>query len=129
MQLVDNRLSLMHAVTWEIFHAVLLSADFFKIGFLEKKFFRNTIRMSNRLGPDQARQNVWVQTVCKGYQQMTLGSRVKACCNLGNVILSFGNILCSDQGLQTRLLKLFIIVLVSELNPGICCGYLKESSE
>ena len=54
MQLVDNGLSLMHAATWEMFHAVLSSADFFfKIVFLEKKIFRNTIRMSNNLGPDQ----------------------------------------------------------------------------
>ena len=57
----------MHATTWEIFHAVLSSANFFS-----KKKFRNTFRMSNSLGPDQARQNVWVQTVFKGYQQMTL---------------------------------------------------------
>ena len=31
----------------------------------------NTIRMSDSLDPDQAKQFVWVQTVCKGYQQTT----------------------------------------------------------
>ena len=41
---------------------------FFKLIF-SKKSFRNTIRVSNSLDPDQARR--FVQTVCKGYQQMT----------------------------------------------------------
>ena len=39
-----------------------------------KKIFRNIIRESNGLNPDQDRHFVhssWVQTVCKGYQQMT----------------------------------------------------------
>ena len=31
----------------------------------------NTIRMSSSLDPDQARR-IWVETVCKGYQQTTL---------------------------------------------------------
>ena len=38
------------------------------------KSFRNTIRVSNSLDPDQTRRFVgliWVQTVCKGYQLMT----------------------------------------------------------
>ena len=57
--------------------------------FFSKKSFRNTIRVSNSLDPDQARQNmpdissglIWVQIVCKGYQQMakvtTRGERAK----------------------------------------------------
>ena len=33
----------------------------------------NTIRVSNSLDPDQARRNlIWVQTVCRSYQQTTL---------------------------------------------------------
>ena len=48
---------------WVIFHAFLSSAVFFfKITFFKKKNkkknIRNTTRVSNRLGPDQARQNV-----------------------------------------------------------------------
>ena len=31
--------------------------------------------MSNRLDPDQAQPLVWVQTVCKSYQQTTLGDK------------------------------------------------------
>ena len=53
--------------------AVLLF--FFKINFYEKKSFRNTIRASNNLDPDQAQHVVGPdldQTVCKSYQQMTL---------------------------------------------------------
>ena len=50
---------------------------FFKINF-SKKSLRNTIRVSNSLDPDQAERFVgpdilsgliWVQTVCKDYQQ------------------------------------------------------------
>ena len=49
----------------------LSSADFFQNQlFFSKNYFRNTIRMSNILDPDQ-----WVQSVCKGYQQMTLGGK------------------------------------------------------
>ena len=47
----------------------------FKINFFEKDF-RTTIRASNSLYPDQARRSLsgllWVQTVCKEYQQMPL---------------------------------------------------------
>ena len=42
---------------WEIFHAFLSSADFFKINFFESSF-RNTIRVSNSLASDQARHFV-----------------------------------------------------------------------
>ena len=41
-----------------------------------KNSFRNTVRMSNSLDPDQASDDlsgrIWVQTVCLGYQQTTL---------------------------------------------------------
>ena len=47
---------------------------FFKMNFFQKKHFRNTIRVSNGLDPDQGQHSVsvgpeLVQTVCKGYQQ------------------------------------------------------------
>ena len=41
---------------WVILHAFLSSADFFfQINFFFKYYFRNTIRVSNSLDPDQAR--------------------------------------------------------------------------
>ena len=43
-------------------------------------YFRNSTRMSNSLDHDQARHLsglIWVQTVCKGYQQTTLVGKVK----------------------------------------------------
>ena len=43
-----------------IFH----TADFFKINF-KNKYFRNSVRVSNDLDPDQ------VQTICKYHQQAT----------------------------------------------------------
>ena len=45
----------------------------FKINF-PKNSFGNTIRVSHSLDPDQARHLsglIWVQAVCKGYQQKT----------------------------------------------------------
>ena len=58
---------------WVILHAFLSSMDFFfYLTFPKRKFFRNIIRVSNSLNPDQARRFVGpdlVQTVCKGYQQ------------------------------------------------------------
>ena len=42
---------------WVIFHAFLSSVDFFKIIFFINSF-RNTIRVSNSIEPDQARHNV-----------------------------------------------------------------------
>ena len=59
----------------------LSSADFFPKSTVSKNSFRNTIRVSNSLDLDQARHFVrpdilsgliWVQTVCKVYQPMTL---------------------------------------------------------
>ena len=42
---------------WVIFHAILSSAEYFQSTF-SKNSFRNNIRVSNSLDPDQARQNV-----------------------------------------------------------------------
>ena len=43
---------------WVIFHHFLLSVDFFKIKLFRINSFRNTIRVSNSLDPDQARHFV-----------------------------------------------------------------------
>ena len=52
---------------------LLVSADFFQ-NYLFQKFFQNTVSVSNGLNPDQDQSDIlsvliWVQTVCKGYQQ------------------------------------------------------------
>ena len=47
---------------------------YFSCFFVVCWFFQNTIRVSNGLNPDQDRHLsvlIWVQTVCKGYQQIT----------------------------------------------------------
>ena len=66
----------------DIFYWKTLDAPFFKINFFKKKKFRNTIRVSNCL-PFwiQIRNDVliWVQTVCKGYQQMTEVAQLTVC--------------------------------------------------
>ena len=57
-------------------HAFCRLLIFFKIYFL-KKFFQE-YHLSVRLDPDQARHFsalIWVQTVCKSYQQSTLGDK------------------------------------------------------
>ena len=53
--------SIMLFAPWEIFHVFffLLSADFFQNQLLKEKYFRNTIRVSNRLDSDQAWLFVW----------------------------------------------------------------------
>ena len=55
---------------------VLSSADFFSKLTFEINYSRNITRVSNGLDPDHDRRSVlsvliWVQTFCKGYQQMT----------------------------------------------------------
>ena len=52
----------------------LTSADFFKMNFFPKKnAFRNTIRVSNKIGPDQDGHSVGLDLGpnCKGCQQTT----------------------------------------------------------
>ena len=57
---------------------VLSSADIFQNQFAVvflKKYFENISRVSSSLDPDHARclsGLIWVQIVCKGYQQTTL---------------------------------------------------------
>ena len=43
---------------WKIVHAFLLSENFFQNQLFQKNSFRNTIRVSNSLDPDQARHIV-----------------------------------------------------------------------
>ena len=45
-------------VSWVIFHAFLLSADFVSKSTFSKNSFRYTIRVSNSLDPDQAKHFV-----------------------------------------------------------------------
>ena len=65
------------------FDMLFLSSDFFfKIIYIFLNSFRNATRVSNSLDPDQVQQMlgliwvqidlldlIWIQTVCKGYQQ------------------------------------------------------------
>ena len=65
---------------WVILHAFLSSAVvfFFKI-FFTNNYFMNTIKVSNSLYPDQANillGLIWVQTLCKGYQQTIEGNKL-----------------------------------------------------
>ena len=79
LRLYALELSLNSFTFWIVFHELLLSADFFsKCNIFQKKYFKNTFRVSNSLNPDQ--NNVllflnWVQTVFKSYQQATNGRR------------------------------------------------------
>ena len=61
---------------WVIFHAFCRLLIFFQNQPFWKKSFMNTIWVSNRLDPDQARcilGLIWVHTVRKGYQQTIIG--------------------------------------------------------
>ena len=65
-----------HLTPWEIFHAFLLSADFFSKSTFLKNFFQEyhkcqTVWIQTR--PDILSGLIWVKTVCKGYQQTALG--------------------------------------------------------
>ena len=54
------------------------STDFFQNRLFSKNSFRNTIRVSNSLDSDQAdilSGLIWVQIVCEGYLQTTLGDK------------------------------------------------------
>ena len=50
---------------------LVISPTLFSKLTLSNNSFRNTIRMSNGLDPDQESVLIWVQTVCKGLQKMT----------------------------------------------------------
>ena len=55
------------------FNYIFVVCDFFKKNNCFKKSFRNTIRVSNRLDPDQAQRFVRpdLGPNCKGYRQMS----------------------------------------------------------
>ena len=74
---------------WEIliFFSILSSADFFSKFTFSNNSFRDTIKVSSSLDPDQATHSVWPDqdsTVCKGYQQMTLVGIELTLCMVGN---------------------------------------------
>ena len=56
---------------WEIVHAFLSSAVFFQNQLSRKKYFRNTIRVSNSLDPDQARPYVGPDQGPKCFQRLS----------------------------------------------------------
>ena len=56
--------------TGYFFMFFLLSADFFSKSTFSKKTFRNTIRISNSLNPDQARNFVWPDLVSNCLQKL-----------------------------------------------------------
>ena len=60
-----------------IFHVVFLSsADFLSKSTFSKSSFRNTTRVSYSLNPDPDLSGlIWFQSVCKSYQQTTLGDK------------------------------------------------------
>ena len=85
---------------------------FFKINFLKSKSFSNSIRVSNSLDPDQDRPvgPVWVQTVCKGYQQRTL---------VGKELVSAVSYSEARETLDIK--RNPCAYIVSMLNPDIYC--------
>ena len=67
---------------------------FFRVNFFANSF-RNTIRVSNSLDPDQKRSGlIWVQTVCQSYLQATLAGKelTDQYCSLSLCMLA--NFLC-----------------------------------
>ena len=60
---------------WVILHTFYYLLIFFSKLTFSKNSFKNNFRFSNSLDPDQAQLLlglIWVQTVCKGSQQVTL---------------------------------------------------------
>ena len=110
---------------WEIFHDFCrLMIFFFRIKFFEK-FFQNSIRVANSLDPDQARRfvgpdSVWVQTVCKGYQQTTL--RVKI---LSTTRKMFEHTLEMVHGMWLNFYKMLRVVRLGNNNRTQCLGQMR----
>ena len=97
---------------------------FFRIKFFEK-FFQNSIRVANSLDPDQARRfvgpdSVWVQTVCKGYQQTTL--RVKI---LSTTRKMFEHTLEMVHGMWLNFYKMLRVVRLGNNNRTQCLGQMR----
>ena len=66
-------------------HAFLLSADFFQNQLFSKNYFRDTIRVSNSLDPDQAKHFVGPDlgpNCLQSYVQMTLVDKELKCLNI-----------------------------------------------
>ena len=55
-----------------ILHAFLSSAIFFKINFFEKKIREYNQTVSIQIRPNKTLGLIWIQTVCKSFQQMPL---------------------------------------------------------
>ena len=67
---------------WVILHVFLSSADFFSKLTFSKTSLGDTVKMSNSLLPDHAdvlSSLIWVQTVCKDYQQTLVVGKEITC--------------------------------------------------
>ena len=63
---------------WEILHAFLLSADFFKINFFKKFFWGISFECQTNwihIRPNILSGLIWIQTVCKSFLQTALGGK------------------------------------------------------
>ena len=98
---------------WEIFHSILLSADFFKINFFEKFFLEyhlNVKQFGSRSGP----------TLCRAWSGSKLFAKVISSRH------SVGNELTSDFNLNSILhsaLALCFIFLLPPLSPNSFCAF------
>ena len=76
--IIDFTLNSLPAQCWVIFHSFLLSADFFQ----NQLFWKNLSGIPSecqtvwiQIRPDILSVLVWVQIVCKGFQQTILGGK------------------------------------------------------
>ena len=104
-----------------------------------KNYFRNTIRVSNRLDPDQAGYLwglIWIQTVCKSYQQtpqVDKELRVKQSCNHFPLLIGWLKF-CRSKPEQQRLKLRQEVLRFPSMVPGSATtmkvdlknGYLEE---
>ena len=115
---------------WVIVHVFCrLLIILFKIFFFSRNSITNTIIVSNSLDPDQAGRLsdlIWVQTVCKGYQQTALffSSRHRV-----NIFMRLRKIhwetSCSRRKKGKKKID-FVLSLIDQIIPSalyVCCIY------
>ena len=102
----------------------------FKINFFRKNSFRNTIRVSDSLDPDQARRFVGPglgpNCLQFGYQQMALGGRFKmvpSCCRIFYIYPGFVRH-CKAPCVSCLAVASFLLLLVGKSNKN----YINEMS-
>ena len=96
-----------------LFYCLLI---FFKITFFSKNSYRNTVCQTDwiQITPDILSGLIWVQTVCKGYQQTTLGGKELTVEGSGSV----GRVLDGIEGL---------LVQDSLSVESLCCSFEQET--